>query len=99
MCRCVNAALCLCLHIYVGDRFVFLLFVFRYWLSVGAQPSNPVERLLFRAGLLPPPPTVAMARKGGARDTRPVDALTGRVIDQQKPPNSNNSEASLTENP
>ncbi|XP_020229710.1 30S ribosomal protein S16-1, chloroplastic [Cajanus cajan] len=23
----------------------------KYWLSVGAQPSEPVERLLFRAGL------------------------------------------------
>ncbi|MCI11057.1 30S ribosomal protein S16 [Trifolium medium] len=44
--------------------------------SVGAQPSNPVERLLFRAGLLPPPP-----QKGGSRDTRPVDGLTGRVRD------------------
>lgn len=77
---------------------LFSSFCFRYWLSVGAQPSNPVERLLFRAGLLPPPPTVAMARKGGARDTRPVDALTGRVLDQQKAPNSNNNETSVTEN-
>ncbi|PNX96052.1 30S ribosomal protein s16 [Trifolium pratense] len=65
------------------------IYSFKYWLSVGAQPSNPVERLLFRAGLLPPPPTVAMARKGGPRDTRPVDALTGRVIGEQKPSNSN----------
>ena len=61
------------------------LFFFRYWLSVGAQPSEPVERLLFRAGMLPPPPMVAMGRKGGPRDTRPVDALTGRVLHQEKP--------------
>lgn len=76
------------------------MWCFRYWLSVGAQPSNPVERLLFRAGLLPPPPTVAMARKGGPRDMRPVDALTGRVIDQQKqPPNNSNNGTAVTENP
>jgi small subunit ribosomal protein S16 len=62
-------------------QFNLFHFCFRYWLSVGAQPSNPVERLLFRAGLLPPPPTVAMGRKGGPRDTRPVDGLTGRVRD------------------
>ncbi|RDX96637.1 30S ribosomal protein S16-2, chloroplastic/mitochondrial [Mucuna pruriens] len=51
----------------------------KYWLSVGAQPSEPVERILFRAGILPPPPMVAMGRKGGPRDTRPVDALTGHI--------------------
>ena len=60
----------------------------RYWLSVGAQPSDPVQRILFRAGLLPPPPMVAMGRKGGPRDTRPVDPLTGRVQNQEKPANS-----------
>lgn len=53
---------------------------YRYWLSVGAQPSDPVQRLLFRAGILPPPPMVAMGRKGGPRDTRPVDPLSGRVM-------------------
>ncbi|XP_020207623.1 30S ribosomal protein S16-2, chloroplastic/mitochondrial [Cajanus cajan] len=63
----------------------------KYWLSVGAQPSEPVERLLFRAGVLPPPPMVAMGRKGGPRDTRPVDALTGRVLNQDKPANANNN--------
>lgn len=52
----------------------------KYWLSVGAQPSDPVQRLLFRAGILPPPPMVAMGRKGGPRDTRPVDPLSGRVM-------------------
>lgn len=56
----------------------------KYWLSVGAQPSDPVQRILFRAGLLPPPPMVAMGRKGGPRDMRPVDPLTGRVISPEK---------------
>lgn len=28
---------------------------------------------------------VAMGRKGGPRDTRPVDALTGRLLNQEKP--------------
>ncbi|GER42859.1 30S ribosomal protein S16, partial [Striga asiatica] len=56
----------------------------RYWLSVGAQPSEPVQRLLFRAGLLPPPPMLAMGRKGGPRDTRPVDPMTGRVMTEGK---------------
>lgn len=57
----------------------------RYWLSVGAQPSDPVQRILFRAGLLPPPPMVAMAQKGGPRDMRPVDPMTGRVLASEKP--------------
>ncbi|XP_048234680.1 30S ribosomal protein S16-2, chloroplastic/mitochondrial-like [Ricinus communis] len=52
----------------------------KYWLSVGAQPSEPLQRILFRAGLLPPPPMVAMGRKGGHRDTRPVDPMTGRIL-------------------
>ncbi|GAY32437.1 hypothetical protein CUMW_002390 [Citrus unshiu] len=58
----------------------------KYWLSVGAQPSDPVQRILFRAGLLPPPPMVAMGRKGGPHDTRPVDPMTGRVL--EKPTNA-----------
>jgi len=52
----------------------------KYWLSVGAQPSDPVQRLLFRAGLLPPPPMLALLRKGGRDEDRPVDPLTGRPI-------------------
>ncbi|PWA39715.1 ribosomal protein S16 family protein [Artemisia annua] len=57
----------------------------KYWLSVGAQPSDPVQRLLFRAGLLPPPPMVVMGRKGGPRDTRPVDPCSGRVLMPEEP--------------
>ncbi|XP_054815858.1 30S ribosomal protein S16-2, chloroplastic/mitochondrial-like [Prosopis cineraria] len=63
----------------------------KYWLSVGAQPSEPVQRLLFRSGLLPPPPMVAMGRKGGPRDTRPVDALTGRILSQVMPVKDDNN--------
>ncbi|KAF5945903.1 hypothetical protein HYC85_016131 [Camellia sinensis] len=59
----------------------------QYWLSVGAQPSEPVERLLFRSGLLPPPPMLAMGRKGGPRDTRPIDPMTGRYLTADKPAN------------
>lgn len=43
-----------------------------------------MQRLLFRAGLLPPPPMLAMGRKGGPRDTRPVDPMTGRVLTHEK---------------
>ena len=35
-----------------------------YWLSVGAQPSQAVARLLGRAGILPPPPA-RMSRNQG----------------------------------
>ncbi|KAH9290397.1 hypothetical protein KI387_034514, partial [Taxus chinensis] len=52
----------------------------KYWLSVGAQPSDPVQRLLFRAGLLPPPPMLTLQRKGGPRDERIIDPLTGRTV-------------------
>jgi hypothetical protein len=36
----------------------------RYWLSVGAQPSDVVRRLLYKASLLPPPPQPYMPKKG-----------------------------------
>ncbi|KAH9624575.1 hypothetical protein KSS87_023011 [Heliosperma pusillum] len=49
----------------------------RYWLSVEAQPSDPVQRILFRVGLLHPPPMLAMDRKGRPHDTRPTDPMTG----------------------
>lgn len=62
----------------------YLIF-FRYWISVGAQPSDPVQRILFRAGLLPPPPMVAMGLKGGARDRRPIDPLSGRYPIPKQP--------------
>lgn len=70
----------------------------RYWLSVGAQPSDPVQRILFRAGLLPPPPMLAMNRKGGPRDTRPIDPLTGRfATSKDQLPVLNQSEEAVDE--
>lgn len=66
---------------------IFFCELCRYWLSVGAQPSDPVQCILFRAGLLPPPPMVAMGRKGGPRDTRPVDPLSGRILTPKVPAN------------
>lgn len=68
--------------------------VCRYWLSVGAQPSEPVQRILFRAGVLPPPPVMAMGRKGGPRDTRPVDPMTGRILNLEKPLNADQAKDS-----
>uniref|UniRef100_A0A0D9X9T3 Ribosomal protein S16 n=1 Tax=Leersia perrieri TaxID=77586 RepID=A0A0D9X9T3_9ORYZ len=53
----------------------------KYWLSVGAQPSDPVERILFRAGILPPPHMLAMTHKGGPCDRHPIDPMTGRPLD------------------
>ncbi|CDP03148.1 unnamed protein product [Coffea canephora] len=61
----------------------------KYWLSVGAQPSEPVQRLLFRSGVLPPPPMLAMGRKGGPKDTRWVDPMTGRVFASEPSKNAN----------
>ncbi|KAI3963708.1 hypothetical protein MKW98_021948 [Papaver atlanticum] len=66
----------------------------KYWLSVGAQPSDPVQRILFRAGVLPPPPMLAMAHKGGPRETRPVDPLTGRFATPKELNNSDQSTSS-----
>lgn len=40
-----------------------------------------MERILFRAGILPPPPVLAMTRKGGPRDRRPIDPMTGHPLD------------------
>ena len=40
-----------------------------------------MEWILFRAGILPPPPMLAMAHKGGPRDRRPIDPMTGGPVD------------------
>uniref|UniRef100_A0A2N9EY66 Ribosomal protein S16 n=1 Tax=Fagus sylvatica TaxID=28930 RepID=A0A2N9EY66_FAGSY len=63
----------------------------KYWLSVGAQPSETVQRILSRAGLLPPPP---MGHKGGPRDTRPVDPFTGSILTLEKPVNDDHAKDS-----
>jgi small subunit ribosomal protein S16 len=40
-----------------------------------------VQHILFRAGVLPPPPLLAMGRKGGHRDRNPIHPMTGRPLD------------------
>ena len=42
---------------------------YRYWLSVGAQPSDTVARLLGQAGIIPTPPRKGGGRPGAARAT------------------------------
>ncbi|KAM0933739.1 30S ribosomal protein S16-2, chloroplastic/mitochondrial-like [Dioscorea cayenensis subsp. rotundata] len=37
----------------------------KYWLSVGAQPTEPAQRILLKAGLVQPPTPVIMNKKGG----------------------------------
>ncbi|KAF5176833.1 30S ribosomal protein S16-like [Thalictrum thalictroides] len=37
-----------------GDRMGLKVDRIKYWLSVGAQPSEPVRRILSRAGVFPP---------------------------------------------
>ncbi|KAJ6433476.1 hypothetical protein OIU84_017213 [Salix udensis] len=37
----------------------------KYWLSVGAQPTDTVRGILMRAGLVNPPPMVVMGQKKG----------------------------------
>ncbi|RAL37408.1 hypothetical protein DM860_000102 [Cuscuta australis] len=49
----------------------------RYWLSVGAQATDPVQRLLFRAGVLPLTPVMAVGRKGGPGDAHVADPYDG----------------------
>lgn len=39
----------------------------KYWLSVGAQPSSAVARLLGKAGLIPMPPPKRSANQGKSR--------------------------------
>ncbi|XP_010526916.1 PREDICTED: 30S ribosomal protein S16-1, chloroplastic [Tarenaya hassleriana] len=52
----------------------------KYWLSVGAQPTDPVERILFRAGLLPPPSMVVVSSKKGPFGTNPDEPTTGQAL-------------------
>lgn len=44
--------------------------------------------------MLPPPPMLAMGRKGGPRDTRPIDPMTGRYLTEANPTNSDQSKES-----
>ena len=42
----------------------------KYWLSVGAQPSKPVARILSAAGILPPLPAKQHSLQGVNKKTR-----------------------------
>jgi len=50
---------------------------YRYWLSVGAKPTEPVEYLLFRAGL---------GRQGG-----PFEKFSFAALSQEQPTNVDDS--------
>ncbi|KAK7391435.1 hypothetical protein VNO78_19851 [Psophocarpus tetragonolobus] len=54
----------------------------KYWLSVGAKPSEPVEYLLFRAGL---------GHQGGPSDKFPIPALNGHILNQEQPTNADHN--------
>lgn len=56
----------------------------KYWLSVGAQPSDTVQDLLFKSGVLPPPPMLAMMRKGSPNDGSVVQSLLSRPMSMLK---------------
>jgi len=49
----------------------------RYWLSVGAQPSQTVGRLLGQAGVIPKPP-VPQSLKTQARGTKNPDKFAAK---------------------
>ncbi|KFK30092.1 hypothetical protein AALP_AA7G215900 [Arabis alpina] len=49
----------------------------KYWLSVGAQPTDTVENMLFRAGLIPPKSMVVM--KNGQQNQH-VSPITGEIL-------------------
>uniref|UniRef100_A0A2P2JEB3 Uncharacterized protein MANES_05G131300 n=1 Tax=Rhizophora mucronata TaxID=61149 RepID=A0A2P2JEB3_RHIMU len=56
-----------------GNKYMGLKYdAVKYWLSVGAQPSDPVRRILLKAGLLSPPPMVVMGDKSGPTTSLPV---------------------------
>ncbi|KAL1215726.1 Small ribosomal subunit protein bS16cy [Cardamine amara subsp. amara] len=50
----------------------------KYWLSVGAQPTDSVENMLFRAGLIPPKSMVVVGSKNGQQSSsHHVSPITG----------------------
>lgn len=63
--------------IVVSDFFTFC----RYWLSVGAQPTDSVENMLFMAGLIPPKSMVVVGSKNGQKSTNHhVSPITGEIL-------------------
>ncbi len=47
----------------------------KYWLSVGAQPSETVARLLGHVGMLPPPPIRFQPMKSTPKEQRKFSTL------------------------
>ncbi|KAJ1649555.1 37S ribosomal protein S16, mitochondrial [Dispira simplex] len=64
----------------------------KYWLSVGAQPSDPARKLLEKAGLLPPKP--APWRDMGS--VTPEQSIASLSNNKATAPSSNISSASVT---
>lgn len=56
----------------------------KYWLSVGAQPSDTVQDLLFKSGVLPRPPVLTMMLKSSPRDVNVVGSLIARPMSMLK---------------
>lgn len=61
-------------------RIVLKIDRIKYWLSVGAQPSDPVRDILFTQGVLPLQPVVA-DRKGGSGHIHPNNVSSGNEND------------------
>lgn len=49
----------------------------KYWLSTGAQPTETVAKLLWRAGLAPPPPIAFTTKRHVKRSEREFHTSTG----------------------
>lgn len=55
----------------------------KYWLSVGAQPSDTVAKLLWRAGLAPPPPIPFTTQRHIKRSEREMHTATSGITSKQ----------------
>ena len=56
----------------------------KYWLSVGAQPSDTVQGLLSKSGVLPPRPVLTMMLKSSPCDVNVVGSLITRPMSMLK---------------
>jgi len=52
----------------------------KYWLSVGAQPSDTVARILGRAGVIPAPPPKMSAMQGvSSKERKEMEAAAAKA--------------------
>ncbi|KAJ8755455.1 hypothetical protein K2173_019253 [Erythroxylum novogranatense] len=59
-----------------GNKYMGLKYdAVKHWLSVGAQPTDAVRRILLKAGLISPPSMVVVKDKGGPSNSGLVDAI------------------------